>query len=184
MATAINYWKQSGGNWLLGLSVVAAILASLSFRFGWIPEIRLSPPPRAATSMVQRPTGILAVTVLVPREVALPGEDIVAWAVPTVGRLHDGQTISVAARTKLTSAGVATLVLQGVPLGSQAAVAFIDRNGNGRLDIDHASGVPTEPFRISRLEDDGPEDPLDLDSAELEISADGPTIVLLDFAER
>lgn len=83
------------------------------------------------------------------------------------------QSVRAQAPADLGKPGVHTLTIDALPPGRYAAMAFVDRNGNGKLDRG-MFGRPTEPYGFSN--GGGSFGPPNFADAAFELASDGSSI--------
>ncbi|RMF44227.1 MAG: DUF2141 domain-containing protein [Planctomycetota bacterium] len=178
----IAHWQENRGNWLLAMAVAVCVLASISFYLGWLPEIRLRPPAETRRVVASRGAGVVAVTVITPKPPPGTRPRIIVGLLEPYGRLAPATSFLFREELELPANGVLTAVFPSVPVGDYAAVAFVDRNQNGRLDFQE-NGNPSEPFRLSFSAADPPEDQLHLSEAAFAVERGQPVVLTLDFTQ-
>ncbi len=182
MSRIVTHWKQNRGNWLFAIAVGACVFASIGFHFGWLPDIRLRPPSDRRGIVQGRGSGVVVVTVVTPKVSQGLNPMVVVGLLPALGKLGADADFFSKQQHPLPSNGVLTMAFPAVPSGHYAAVAFVDRNANGKLDF-LKNGNPAEPFRLSFPATDPPAGQLDLDDAAFEVRGDRPAVLMLDFTQ-
>ncbi len=163
----LRTWKRNQGNLLLLLAGIAAVLVSSVWYFDLLPNIELVGTENRGTarSVTRQPT-VLVVTVLTaatPAGQEMRGRIMICQPFDQVSP----ELVPLATRDFQTSqAKVQALVITSLPPGTYAALAYLDPNGNGRLDFDE-QGLPIEPVRLSHPmpNNQSPADPLNLEEA-------------------
>jgi hypothetical protein len=145
----LSAWKDNHGKQLLLVGGLVGLSMCLLWWRQWLPEIRFSPISAGISTQQPFPSNE---GMFVAHIQADPSEKQVGGGLLLFNPFADNPT-EIPAKTvafELSSDGTATVVVDLAP-GEYAAIAFLDRNNNGVMDIDE-TGQALEPFRTSNSE--------------------------------
>jgi hypothetical protein len=174
-------WRRNHGTPLFAIACVAGLIMCVLWYKQWVPEVNFANPATftrladkggAPSYFVARIIGPVPATEDTAVKGVLSlfaygGSDDVDERVPTV--MHEFQ---------FDPDGAVTIVQELRP-GQYSAFAFLDLNGNGRIDLDDA-GIPLEPFRTSAATLE-PQDFKNLEPAAFEVAAGSPFFCVMLF---
>lgn len=128
-----NLWRDNHGGWLLLAASVACVLLGLVWKLDLIPEITISGAPQKPflSQTITSQNSILVAQIVAKADSAGEGGLILLFP-PDSDPL---QPPSFQQSFRLDESGNTT-VLMVLPPGNYKAVAFLDLNGNGQLDVD------------------------------------------------
>ena len=135
--------------WILPACALLLLLVLFLNRRSEAPE-PASAPPTSPPAAVPSPSAAAAPspapgTLIVQVDGASPGDAVVAFALFADARGFEAASPSRKARL---GPGETTWTLDGLPRGTYAVKAYVDRDGNGQLNRG-AFGAPSEPYGFS-----------------------------------
>lgn len=142
-----NLWQDNHGSALTICGLLVALIMSIAWRYDLVPEV--GPPSNVIPTLTgQRPIvkpNILVATIR--SQEAREGKLILQIVGPPAAENEPLEPVY--SRQVALQEGVAEFVVTELSLGTYAAFAFLDLDGNEVLNIDDA-GLPAEPFGFAR----------------------------------